>query len=346
MAEAYESHRPVPILPDPWERDRPIPLNGVLEHPYDTPRQAAFWRIFQALAVLVFAFILFQAVSSVVAVLLLLAGGVSSSELLQEMMNNLGAHVHALMVGNTLGQVVGLALPALLLAGLHSSRRRAFLRLRPSDGVLVVLAVMGLAALTPVVMWLGNINSTLPMPDWVEVLERSQMQLIEQLLSADTGLVFNLVVLALTPAFCEEFLFRGYVQRQAERGLGAVGGILFSGILFGLYHFRLTQALPLIVLGLYLAYLVWRTGSLWPAIVVHFANNAYAVLVEAYVSSAAEPDLAEIEQVDVPWYLVLAGMASFALVVYGLQRVAKAQLGARHGGTALVDDQDIEERRL
>ena len=321
-----------PLLPDPWERSGAIVLDGPLEHAAHRGWRASFWRVFQALLVLAFAFVFFQVVSYGVALLLVLLSGVPQAALLHEMTANIGAHIRSVMIGNTVGQALGLALPAVLLARLHSSRRAAFLRWRRSDGLLLLLSVLGLVALGPVVMWLGSVNSTLPLPEWVKVMEEMQLQFLEQVLGAQVGIGFHLVVLALTPAFCEELLFRGYVLRQAERGLGAAGGIVLSGVLFGLYHFRFSQALPLIALGLYLGYLVWRTGSLWPAIVVHFANNAFAVVVEAYVSTQAEPDGAQLEQTDIAWYLVVAGAICFALILAAMHQAAKSLLGQRSGG--------------
>src|SRR5690606_24063203 len=134
-----------------------------------------------------------------VLVLMLMASGVPRDQLVQEMASNLGAHARAVMVANTVGQVIGLAVPAALLTRLQSSRPAAFLRWRPGDGRPVGLSVLGLFALTPVVMWLGHLNSSLPLPQWVKVLEEMQMQFIEQVLEGDT-VGFNLVALALTPA--------------------------------------------------------------------------------------------------------------------------------------------------
>lgn len=345
MPEPYDSLTPYRLLPDPWERAGGIPLDGLLERTGRPGPRAARWRVLQAMGVLAFAFVLFQALSLLVAVLLLLADGIPQAQLLKELSTNLTDHLTALMVGNTFGQVLGLALPAVLLAGLHASRRGAFLRWRAGDARLIVLSVLGLGALLPVVQWLGYLNSLLPLPDWVKVLEQSQMQLIEQVLAADTGMVFNLVVLALTPAFCEEVLFRGYVQRQAERSLGAAGGILFSGLLFGLYHLRLTQVLPLAVLGLYLGYLVWRTGSLWPAIVVHFANNAFAIFLEAFVTVEPEHALPEIEQLDIPWYFVVGGALFFGAFVWALERTARMLLAHRTAGVPRSASFDYEHNR-
>lgn len=310
-----------PTLPDAWERRGPIPLNGWLERNEFGPLLLAGFG-------LIAAFVLFQLVISPVATILLLMGqGVAPEAMLGELESLIDEHARSLLTANTIGQVFGLALPAYLLARMQSSRPSAFLRLRPGDGAIIVLAVVGLVGLTPAIQWLGTINEHVPLPEFIRQFEQSQMELIERVLNIDTGLFFNLVVLAITPALCEELLFRGYVQRQLERGAGVVGGILISGIVFGLYHLRLTQAIPLCVLGIYLAWLVWRTGSLWPAIVVHFMNNAMAIAVAAYISRRADVNMTDLEAMSMPWYLVVAGIAVFVAAVALMRRRVEALLG-------------------
>lgn len=315
-----------PTLPDRWERRGSIPLDGWLErHEFGPLWLAAFG--------LISAFVLFQVVISPAAtVLILMAQGVQPSELFGAFENIIDEHARSLLSANTVGQVLGLALPAYLLARLHSSRPHAFLRLRSADGALVVLAAVGLIALTPAIQWLGTINEQLPLPEFIRQFEQSQLELIERVLSIDTGILFNLVVLAITPALCEELLFRGYVQRQLERGAGVAGGILLSGVVFGLYHLRLTQAVPLCLLGVYLAWLVWRTGSLWPAIVVHFLNNAMAIAIGAYLSGKDDVEMADIETMEMPWYLVASGLVIFLAVVLAIRRRAAAIGPVRPGG--------------
>ncbi len=305
-----------PVLSDPWEPTSPIPLDGWFE-------RNGFAPLLMAAVGLVLAFILFQIVISPTVTLLLLASqGVPPEAILDGMGAIIDEHARSLLTANTIGQVLGLALPAILLARLHSSRPWAFLRLRPTDVALVVLGIIGLLALTPMIQWLGSINETIPLPEPVRRFEQSQMELIEQVLRADTGFAFNLVVLAITPAVCEELLFRGYVQRQAERGAGIVAGILISGVVFGLYHLRLTQAIPLCTLGVYLAWLTWRTGSFLPAMFVHFTNNAIAIAIGAYVAKRPELEMDDLESIDIPWYLVLLGLAVFGAALLALQRLA------------------------
>jgi len=285
----------------------PYPLDGRLERAALSPLLSAFLG-------LILAFILFQGISTVAVLVLLLAKGVTLGDLMAAISQpgGLAAYADDLIIGNTIGQVFGLLIPALLFARLHSSRWPAFLRMNTGDVRTVVLSVVGLFALIPVVQWLGIWSDSLPWPDSIRLFEKQQMDLIESVLLQDFSLVFTISMLALTPAICEEVLFRGYIQRQAERSMGIWAGIAFSGIIFGLYHLRPTQALPLSLLGIYLAYITWRSGSLMPAILVHLANNSLAAVLGKMASSGAiEVDLETYElplSIFLPSVVVLVGI--------------------------------------
>ena len=288
-------------------------LNGPLERAQWPP-------LLTATLGLLLAFVLFQLViSPLVLVLGVLSRGQDPS-VLMDLPRLVQGQPGLLLLANTAGQVLGLALPAWLLTRLHTRQAPRFLRLQPLRGSDLGWALLGLAFLIPVVQWLGHVNEALPLPESWRAFDAMQMELIEAALRGGLNVGANLLVLAVVPAFCEELLFRGYVQRQAERSLGAAGGILFSGIVFGLYHLRLTQALPLCVLGVYLAYLVWRTGSLWSAVAVHLANNAFSVLLAAYAEHHPRLSWQDLEQLEVPWYLVALGLIGFGWVLFRLER--------------------------
>jgi membrane protease YdiL (CAAX protease family) len=170
---------------------------------------------------------------------------------------------------------------------------------------------------------MAQINKALPLPEAMRMLEQTQLELIRSVLESGLGVSFNLVMLAVVPGLCEELLFRGYAQRQFERATGPVAGIVLSGVLFGLYHLRLSQLLPLAVLGIYLAYLTWRTGSLWPAILVHMAHNGIAVVVAGYAQEHPSYDLETLEQAPMPWYAVVGGFAIFGGILYVLDPLAR-----------------------
>jgi hypothetical protein len=253
-----------------------------------------------------------------------LQNGVDLNAMMDDLPGLLESQAQVFIISNTIGQVLGLALVAWGLARMHTTRTAGFLRLRKPDVPLLILSVLGLVALIPVVQWAGILNEQLPLPEVVREWDQAQMELVEKILLGDFSIFFSLAMLALTPALCEELMFRGYVQRQAERGLGAAGGILLSGIIFGLYHLRLTQALPLSLLGIYLAYLAWRTGSLWIPILIHFLNNGLAVFAAAYIENRPDLDISALEEMEIPWYIAVAGLAFFLVIARTMHQRAEA----------------------
>jgi hypothetical protein len=262
---------------------------------------------------LVAGFLLFQLLSLAVALgLIVLAGGLGDPA---EM--DIGALIDRFasefLIANTVGQVLGLGVFAWFLARLHTRRAGRFLRVRASDARFAALTVVGLLLLVPVVQWLGTWSDSWPWPEWVRSFEATQLDLIEKVLTQNLGFAFTLFTMAVTPAVCEELFFRGYIQRQAERMFGGwIGAVVFSGVVFGLYHVRPTQALPLSLLGVYLAYVTWRSGSLVPAILVHFANNGLAVVLGAIVSARPDMQAADLERLAIPVYIVLPAAILFA----------------------------------
>jgi CAAX protease family protein len=86
-----------------------------------------------------------------------------------------------------------------------------------------------------------------------------------------------ILVVCVTPAICEETLFRGYFQRTLERTIGAKS-IVIAGILFGLYHMRPLNLVSLSLLGMMIGFFFYRSKSILPGIAAHFTNNFVAVL--------------------------------------------------------------------
>lgn len=307
---------------------------GAAEQPFDTIRDGppiersmvlsgwmerqGFHPVLAAFLMFVVTFVLFQGIASAVALsIVVVQQGVPDAAGLMAMLES---GTGALLVGNTVGQFVGMAIPVLLWTMLHTKQSRAFLRIGKPDLALLGLSVFALAGLFPVVQWLGEVNASLPIPDFLAQLEEAQLALIERILSGDIWIGYTVFALAITPALCEELLFRGYLQRQFERSFGIVGGIITTGILFGLYHFRLSQAIPLAALGIFLGWLAWRTGSLWVPVVIHFLNNGVAILVTSFVASNPEWEIADLEHLPVPWPVVVGGTLLLGGAIFLMNR--------------------------
>lgn len=97
--------------------------------------------------------------------------------------------------------------------------------------------------------------------------------------SSPYQLLWIIFALALVPAVCEEFLFRGLIFDRFLEAAGASQSVMMSAMLFGLFHRNLPALLLTTLAGVALAFVVFRTGSLYNAIVAHAVVNVWAVIV-------------------------------------------------------------------
>ncbi|MGZ3461194.1 MAG: CPBP family glutamic-type intramembrane protease [Archangium sp.] len=79
---------------------------------------------------------------------------------------------------------------------------------------------------------------------------------------------------------CEEFFFRGFFFQ----GLKAPGGppqkaIVLSAVVFSAFHLDPVGFLARVELGMLFAWLLLRTGSVWPGIFAHAANNLVSTVL-------------------------------------------------------------------
>jgi len=96
-------------------------------------------------------------------------------------------------------------------------------------------------------------------------------------------LFIGILIIAGSAGLCEEFLFRGVIQRGLER-FGALKAILLSAFLFSLTHMDFQKIFGTFLLGALIGLIVYRTNSLFCGMLAHFTNNALAVLI-SYASA-------------------------------------------------------------
>jgi uncharacterized protein len=100
-----------------------------------------------------------------------------------------------------------------------------------------------------------------------------------------------LALLAATLApLCEEVAFRGWLLSALRTRLPTRAALALSGLLFGLMHLDPVRFPALVALGAVFAWLTWRSGSIWPAILAHVTNNAIGLALAA--SGSASTNLA------------------------------------------------------
>ena len=95
--------------------------------------------------------------------------------------------------------------------------------------------------------------------------------------SADLIITFVALVI-LTPIF-EEIVFRGVLFRGLRRRLPFWFAAIITSLAFALAHLQLNVAVDTFALSLVLCYLVEKSDSVFPAILLHATKNALAFLL-------------------------------------------------------------------
>ena len=88
----------------------------------------------------------------------------------------------------------------------------------------------------------------------------------------------NLVVTAILPGICEETAHRGMLLKGLSN-LGSKKAIIISSLLFGLMHMNIEQFFYATCIGLYLGYLTTLCDTIYPAMIIHFTNNALSLFM-------------------------------------------------------------------
>lgn len=106
-------------------------------------------------------------------------------------------------------------------------------------------------------------------------------QLIDSMLSIN-NVGIALLLVAVLPAIFEELLFRGVIFNSFNKKYGFVFAMVISSLIFGVYHMNWIQGIFAFVLGLVLAYSYYKSNSIFVPMIIHFINNAFAVLMDHY----------------------------------------------------------------
>jgi membrane protease YdiL (CAAX protease family) len=81
----------------------------------------------------------------------------------------------------------------------------------------------------------------------------------------------------------EEVFFRGFLLQGLARRMRFWPAAVITSAIFAVAHVWPYLYLPIFVLGLALAWLFWRTGSIWASVAAHATINATSLLVAAFL---------------------------------------------------------------
>ncbi len=197
-----------------------------------------------------------------------------------------------LLPGLLITEWLMLLAPILLLLWYAKVDFKTALNLRPLSfqGALgsIVLGFFSILLVIQMGFWF---NQVLPVPAEFE-------EEMAKLFSSDGSLLqllFLLFVAAVSPAICEEVMFRGVILSGMRSRMGIWPCVILVGLLFGIFHISIFRIPPIAIFGMVLTYLTLRTGSIYAAMLVHLMNNSFAILLTTERMPAFVGTLLELE---------------------------------------------------
>ena len=237
-------------------------------------------------------------------------------------------------------QTVGtFALPPILCAWFWSVDRRPFAWLKMNKGMAWLVALLAVAIMIcaiPGINLLADLNGRIQLPkslDFIEQILRQQEDaaalLTERFLQADNSfvLLINIGLMALLPALAEELTFRGTLQQIftvcPHRSTIA---IWLAAFIFSAIHMQFYGFIPRMLMGAMFGYVFVWTGSLWVPILMHFTNNAIAVLSYYILNhSVCEETWVDTIGSGNTWWLGVISIAVVVLLLWLLRLVVQKE---------------------
>lgn len=227
-------------------------------------------------------------------------------------------NLNILRAAQMLASVFGFLVPALIFSALKDKKitRYAYADKKFPLLYLFIIPLM-LYTVYPLIDSTYFINKWMPWNNWYAAFQDDYKVIVKGLLSGDSlfVLTLNLITIAILPAICEEWIFRGTLQRLFSEKMNIHLAVFMSSLFFSFIHFEFSGFLPRIVLGMFLGYLYYYSGSLWVNIYAHVVNNgAQVVFMYLNIKGIYKTDL---DNPEMPSILELISYtAVFAIIWY------------------------------
>ncbi len=238
----------------------------------------------------------------------------------------------------TFSQYMLLLMPAVILNMLRGETFKDGFKIKKPNINITLLGLAGIIIVQPFLQFFVIIQNkilfSLPLGQDIINQLKEVFELLEgttiKLVTAYSVPEFIVVVfvIAVTPAICEEFLFRGLILRTFEKSYPPMNAVIFTGIIFALFHFHPFNLIPLIVLGFFLSYIAHFSGSIYPAILIHFVNNFISALA-VYLFGEEVLDDSVIGNSELLWYGITAliSLALFLLIIFNIKKIYNKSKG-------------------
>jgi membrane protease YdiL (CAAX protease family) len=259
-------------------------------------------------------------------------GGILSSFILKEQDGGMATgNITLTRIIVSFSQFMFILVPVVLMNMLRGDGFTAGFKFRNTKISYYALSFIGMLAIQPLLQYIlvlqnkiifslpfgqDSLNSIKNLYDYFESFTNSLV------VSSNIGeFIFVTFVIALTPAICEEFMFRGLILSNLEKLNSSKIPVIFTGLLFAIFHFHPFNIIPLIILGIFISYIAYYSGSIFPAIMVHFVNNFLSALA-IFIMGKDSIDDSTVTWFDIAKYTPLA-VVSLIIFIFVLIFIKK-----------------------
>jgi membrane protease YdiL (CAAX protease family) len=198
--------------------------------------------------------------------------------------------INTIKIISIVGHLSAYSLPALVFALIIKGKKfHSLLLLDKNLGFRnIPLIIIAILCVYPAVLWIAYLNINLLPAHMIAkdtlIFEQRLMQM-----NSPTDLLLNIVLLGLVAGVGEELLYRGAIQQLFARfGRNIHLAVWATALLFSITHFQPEGLIPRMLMGAFLGYLCFWTGSLWSSIIAHISFNSVQVFIFYYFVDAGK----------------------------------------------------------
>jgi membrane protease YdiL (CAAX protease family) len=236
-------------------------------------------------------------------------------------------YANAMMWMNNTAQFFTFLVPVVVFTAMFGKEKTNGLMLRPVSLLMLLASAAFVLFSAGLIDFSSQLNKWL-IPEgsaieaWAMPMEESAQRFRAAMLNS-TGIITTITAffsMAVGPAIFEELAFRGVMQPLIAKSVRNIHiAVWITAIAFSVFHMQFYGFLPRMIIGALLGYLVMWTGSIWPSILGHFANNAVALILYKVYGSMESPEGAVQSQ----WYAYAASLLCTVAFIIWFMRQSK-----------------------
>lgn len=149
-----------------------------------------------------------------------------------------------------------------------------------------VIIIIGTIIFTQLIGILTSLAYEYLIPEHIlqVIKELGGQEELMKMLSFENGNILIIILsICIGPAIAEEFMFRGYLQKNFTKLYSTKKSIILTSVVFSLIHLNVFGVFGIFLLSCVIGYYKEKTNSLLLPIIIHFTNNLFSVILSSYI---------------------------------------------------------------